>query len=222
MSLEVQSTEYTDSGLSPISQTFEDGNTPFYAPNTILAQSSPLGMIAMYTANTAPAKWTLCGGQAVSRTTYADLFALIGTTYGAGDGTTTFNLPNLNNNTVRGKGVAPYDALGNAGGFDTVTIVADNLPAHTHSLTDPGHNHTVVDNGHTHTATVGQQANQIIAGGGTASCSNLSVNSTVNKTNITLNNAVTGITIGNNTTTGSAVTISNPYLVVNFIIRSLL
>lgn len=54
-----------------------------------------IGSIQLWPTGTAPAGWALCDGQAISRTTFADLFALIGTTYGTGDGTTTFNLPTI-------------------------------------------------------------------------------------------------------------------------------
>ena len=55
----------------------------------------PIGAIQLWPTGTAPSDWMLCDGQAISRTAYADLFALIGTTYGTGDGTTTFNLPTM-------------------------------------------------------------------------------------------------------------------------------
>jgi hypothetical protein len=55
----------------------------------------PIGAIQLWPTGTAPADWALCDGQAISRTTYADLFSLVGTNYGAGDGTTTFNLPTI-------------------------------------------------------------------------------------------------------------------------------
>lgn len=57
----------------------------------------PVGSILPYGGSTAPTGWLLCNGGAISRTTYADLFAVIGTAYGAGDGSTTYNLPNLSN-----------------------------------------------------------------------------------------------------------------------------
>jgi hypothetical protein len=57
---------------------------------------SPTGSITAFVTTTAPDGWLLCNGAAVSRTTYADLFAIIGTRFGSGNGTTTFNLPNLN------------------------------------------------------------------------------------------------------------------------------
>lgn len=62
----------------------------------------PAGMLAPYAGSTAPTGWLLCAGQAVSRTTYASLFAAISTTYGSGDGSTTFNLPDLRGRTIAG------------------------------------------------------------------------------------------------------------------------
>jgi len=56
---------------------------------------NPTGAVLMWTTNSAPTGYLLCDGTAVSRTTYAGLFAVTGTTYGVGDGSTTFNLPNL-------------------------------------------------------------------------------------------------------------------------------
>ena len=61
--------------------------------------SLPVGTIIPFSGSTVPTGYLTCNGAAVSRTTYADLFAIIGTTYGAGNGSTTFNLPNLNNNS---------------------------------------------------------------------------------------------------------------------------
>lgn len=65
------------------------------------------GMVVAFSANSAPKNgFLLCNGSAVSRTTYADLFAKIGTTYGSGDGSTTFNLPNLTDRFIQGSGTA--------------------------------------------------------------------------------------------------------------------
>ena len=63
---------------------------------------SPTGMIAFIHATDVPDRWLLCNGAAVSRTTYANLFAKIGVTYGSGDGSTTFNLPNLDGRVLQG------------------------------------------------------------------------------------------------------------------------
>lgn len=95
---------------------------------SLLTQLIPIGKIDMYAGSTAPAGWLLCDGSAISRTTYASLFAVIGTTYGTGDGSTTFNVPNL-----QGKfpiGANTTYTLGGTGGSTTLTT--DNLPAHTH------------------------------------------------------------------------------------------
>ena len=62
----------------------------------------PVGTILPYGGSTAPEGYLLCNGQAVSRTIYSDLFDVIGTTYGTGDGNTTFNLPNLTNKFIEG------------------------------------------------------------------------------------------------------------------------
>jgi hypothetical protein len=66
----------------------------------------PSGVIMAWPTNTAPTDWLLCDGSAVSRTTYADLFAVISTTYGSGDGSTTFNLPNLKGRVPVGRDAA--------------------------------------------------------------------------------------------------------------------
>lgn len=69
--------------------------------------SMPAGSVTAFAGSSAPSGWLLCAGQAVSRTTYAALFTVIGTTYGSGDGSTTFNLPDL-----RGRVVAGLDNMG--------------------------------------------------------------------------------------------------------------
>lgn len=96
----------------------------------------PVGEIKIWPAAAAPTRYLLCAGAAVSRATYADLFALIGTTYGVGDGSTTFNLPNLKGKVVVGLSAAEaeFDALGETGGAKTVTLNATMIPAHDHAL----------------------------------------------------------------------------------------
>lgn len=64
--------------------------------------SSPVGTVQVYAGSSTPSGWLFCDGSAVSRTTYAALFFAIGTTYGGGDGSTTFNLPNLTNRFIQG------------------------------------------------------------------------------------------------------------------------
>src|SRR5690242_494962 len=66
--------------------------------------TTPAGVLAMFGAASAPTGWLLCDGTAVSRATYATLFGVIGTTYGTGDGSTTFNLPDFRGRVPAGKG----------------------------------------------------------------------------------------------------------------------
>lgn len=112
----------------------------------------PPGAIVMYGGASAPTGWLLCNGAAVSRATYAALFAILGTAYGVGDGSTTFNLPDLRDRVPMGKGVnAVTDTLGETGGLATVTLTAaqSGLPAHTHSASSGTesavHNHNYQD-----------------------------------------------------------------------------
>ena len=108
----------------------------------------PAGMVAPFAGAAAPAGWLLCHGQAVSRADYAALFAAIGTVYGAGDGRTTFALPDLRGRAVAGKddmgggaanrltnqaGGVDGDALGAAGGAETHVLDLTQLTPHSHT-----------------------------------------------------------------------------------------
>lgn len=106
------------------------------------------GAITMWSTATAPDGWLLCNGGAVSRVDYETLFTVIGTTYGGGDGSTTFNLPNLKGRTPVGLdgGDGSFNSLGKTGGEKTHTLTISEMPSHTH--TQNSHNHT--QNSHTH------------------------------------------------------------------------
>ena len=94
------------------------GNTP--GSVATLAQAMPIGAVIDFTGYTAPAGWMLCYGQAISRSTYAALFAIIGTNFGSGDGSTTFNLPDLRGRVVAGlnnMGGVVSGRLGSGAGF---------------------------------------------------------------------------------------------------------
>lgn len=88
----------------------------------------PIGTVLPFAGSTAPTGWLFCYGQAVSRTTYASLFSAIGTVYGAGDSTTTFNLPDLRGRTVAGKddmgGTSADRLTGQTGGVNGDTLGA--------------------------------------------------------------------------------------------------
>lgn len=98
---------------------------------TTLQAGLLLGEIKPYAGSTAPSKWLICDGSAVSRTTYSDLFAVIGTTYGTGDGSTTFNLPDMKGRTPIG--VSSGHALGTTGGEETHTLTMNEMPRHDHN-----------------------------------------------------------------------------------------
>lgn len=117
------------------------------APSFASITSFSAGMMMDYAGDTAPSLWLLCYGQAISRTTYSVLFGVIGTTYGAGDASTTFNLPDVRGRVVAGQddmggvsanrltgvtGSVDGDVLGGTGGEETHTLSIAEMPAHTH------------------------------------------------------------------------------------------
>lgn len=108
-----------------------------------LGGGSIVGEVRMWVTDTAPPGWLLCYGQAVSRSTYASLFAIVGTAFGVGNGSTTFNLPDLRGRTVIGQDdmggtsanritAAAADSIGGSGGAETHTLTTAELASHAH------------------------------------------------------------------------------------------
>jgi microcystin-dependent protein len=93
--------------------------------------SIPLGAIWQWPTDTPPTGFLICDGSAISRLYYADLFALIGTTFGIGNGITTFNLPDLRDRVVVGG--SGTKSIADMGGEETHTLTEDEMPAHTHN-----------------------------------------------------------------------------------------
>lgn len=121
------------------------------------AFSLPVGSIVDYAGSVAPSGYLMCYGQAVSRSGFPALFATIGTIYGSGDGSTTFNVPdtrgrvtaapdNMGGTAANRMSVFPAVSLGASGGADRHTLSLAESPSHSHDVIDPGHNHTVVRN----------------------------------------------------------------------------
>lgn len=160
-----------------------------------------------------PAGWLACQGQAVNRATYAALFAAIGTQFGAGDGATTFNVPD-----GRGRAIAGYDpgnatgrltgyrqgvsaaALGNAGGEQAHAQSNDELSQHAHNYTD---------NGHAHVISAVTNAPGVTAGAGAAS---LGIVGQTNPADINI--------IINNTGTSTPGNVVQPTLILNYLIKT--
>jgi microcystin-dependent protein len=204
------------------------------------------GSISMYAGASAPAGYFLCDGAAISRTDYATLFAIVGTTYGVGDGSLTFNLPNLKGKIPFGKDSAQteFDVVGEVGGAKVVTLDVTQIPAHAHtqnahSHTQDAHNH--IQNAHTHT----QDAHTHVLNGGStddttspfpyvdASSASVAViavtginSATATNQNTTPTNQVATATnqntIATNQNTGGGLSHSNlpPYIVLNYIIKT--
>lgn len=97
----------------------------------------PVGTISYFPTASIPQGWLIANGDAVSRATYADLFAAIGTTYGAGNGTTTFNLPDGRGRSLIGAGQGPgltNRALAATGGAETHELTEAQMPLHGHPV----------------------------------------------------------------------------------------
>lgn len=105
--------------------------------NTVV-QTTPVGVIEAFAGVNAPAGWLFCDGSAISRTQYPELFSALSTTYGSGDGSTTFNIPDLRGRMPFGKGThADVATLGNNEGAS----LANRRPKHQHTTYDPSHSH---------------------------------------------------------------------------------
>lgn len=220
------------------------------ALDTTPSGGATTGEIKLWPVSTAPTGWLSCNGAAISRTTYATLYALIGTAFGAGDGSTTFNVPDMRGKFVRG--VPNAGTIGATGGASTVTLTQANLPnvsftvtdaGHSHSFTGIAHSHTLTDGGHSHPAVTG---NFVLGADGSgaalgtltasASAEEIGIDSITGMgpvtgsatTGITIGSATAGGTVGSAATgitvasggSGTAITITPPYIDLHYIIKT--
>lgn len=121
-----------------------DGSLLRVAGGTLYADT-PIGTISPFGGSAIPSGYLLCNGQAVNKTTYAELFAVIGTAFGTGDGSTTFNVPDLREATTKGIGENPNGVSHvKTGGLALGEFIDDRLQSHTHGIrngfdgADPG------------------------------------------------------------------------------------
>lgn len=204
-------------GIGVFSQTPKVGANDIFHQGNLPAGTftEPVGTVKMFAGNAVPAGgfYMFCDGSPISRTTFSALFAVVGTLYGGGDGSTTFNLPDLTErivvgkSTVRGR-IPQYDAtsIGNAFGVGVHQLVTTELPSHNHPITDPGHTHGLTYHNANNNPATGT--------GGVVD----RINPTSEATAIQTASKVTGITIAN---AGGDQGHDNvqPSLVMNYIIR---
>jgi hypothetical protein len=168
----------------------------------------PAGMVADFFTGAIPAGWYELNGQAIPRTgDSATLFAMFGTTYGAGNGTTTFNLPNLGDRFRRQRGtyslgqtggntIASFSLPLNVSGAAHSHVVNVFDPGHGHGVSDPGHAHSIFDPGHAH---IGGGTQVVVGSGAAAAGPGLAWSggmvTDTRPTGIGINSAGTGISI---------------------------
>lgn len=171
-------------------------------------QAVPPGVFLPYGGTSAPTGFLLCQGQAVSRAVYATLFGILSTTYGVGDGSTTFNLPDLRQRFPLGKAASGTGStLGSTGGAID----------HTHA--GPSHTHTINSDGaHTHTFTTGNESSiteLYTDGGGPDVPNSPHTHSGTTDSDGDHNHGGSTDSAG----TGSTNSNNPPYLVVNYIVK---
>lgn len=205
------------------------GNTYWYQPpptGNNLQSVALTGEVRALAHSTIPSGWLQLTGtsgspQNVSRTTYAGLFAVLGTAWGTGDGTTTFGLPPVDRAIV---GAGNLYTVGQIFGEATHLLTTGELPTMTHNVSDPGHTHGITDPAHHHTPAgsgnfISQNgsSNTIALNGGSSATANS--NTTSNTTGVTINSGTTGISVSD-TNGGGAHNNIQPSMGMTLIIKT--
>ena len=191
---------------------YEATKYDFDGANLTGIEGIPTATIVPWSSASVPSGFLECNGSAVSRTTYATLFGIVGTTYGSGDGSTTFNVPDLADNVPVGK--SNNKSLASTGGANTVTSTGNvggstaNATLSTAQLASHNHN-TNVQNQGPQTNTSKTNALGTSPGGNTP---NISINSTGSGTGHSHNMSATF--------SGDATSVLQPYLTIIYIIKT--
>jgi hypothetical protein len=202
-----------------------DSGVADYIPFTGPPAALPAGMLTMTAASTAASGWLLCNGSAISRTTYADLFAAIGTTYGVGNGSTTFNIPDLRGRVPVGtdSSQTEFDALGETGGVKEVTLTSaqSGVPAHSHANSLTGTT-TFAANGHSHIQTTNFDVPYFAGNGHQFTLGGTVVGNGYVGTGGNSSAASVGLSNANNTAANAASAHTNlqPYIAMNYMIKT--
>jgi len=187
------------------------------------SEITPSGAISMFAGGAAPSGWFLCNGAAVSRTTYADLFAVVGSTYGAGDGSTTFNVPDFRDRVPVGAG-SSYSLNQAIGALtDSITLSSANLPTHVHSIEhNHGSQYTGYDGEHNHGGQVfvAQNAGQVTLGLGFQTGSASINTEAAHRHAVDIDNFTGNSSNGGFANTAITVDIVQPSRGINFIIKA--
>jgi len=219
---------------TPTAPTAASGTSSTQIATTAFVQvnGTPTGGLMMWPTASPPTNWLLCNGAAVSRTTYATLFAVVGTTFGVGDGSTTFNLPNYADRLPIGAG-SSY-SVNSQGGSATTTLTTNELPAHSHSASSSSSSSftgnagttSYTDLSHTHSYNLGSitasgvyaQVTSQNAGPVNTSGASINMNHAHTFTPTGAVSTSTSTSIGS-TGSGAAFTNLPPYLGIYFIIK---
>lgn len=177
-----------------------------------ISEITPTGAMMDFAGSSAPTGWLMCDGSSVLRSTYAALFAVVGTTYGSADGT-HFNVPDARSRaTIAPDGsagiIGSNNTLAAKGGEATHVLTTGEMPSHAHGVNDPGHNHALWS--------IGQEGNVYTLGG--SSTRAVLIGGTPNSGNGITGTRTTGISTQNNGSDGAHNNLQ-PYLVVNKIIK---